>query len=55
MSKRKIKFRVWDSANKSYIKNPDGVRINAATGDVHGFKSQGNVDHWMLQQFTGES
>jgi uncharacterized phage protein (TIGR01671 family) len=49
---REIKFRVWDSHFGKWV-DPNDVRINAATGELHGFRSKGNVDSWLLVQYTG--
>jgi len=51
--KREIKFRVWDDRVTRYIANPEDVRLNVGTGEAHGKLSSGNVDHWLLEQYTG--
>lgn len=50
---RKIKFRVWDKQFGRMAKKPEQIRLNIANGNVHGSKSGGNVETWVLMQFTG--
>ena len=48
----RLKFRVWDNRFSHYV-NANIVRINAKTGECHGLKSNGNVEDWIIEQFTG--
>lgn len=50
---REIKFRVWDSRFKKMITDASDIRMNIATAEVHGRRSDGNVDYWHPMQYTG--
>ena len=50
---REIKFRVWDNIRNDYVRKPSDVRLNCDTGELHGFMSNGNVEQWEAEQYTG--
>lgn len=50
---RVIKFRVWDSRFSKFLKLDGSVLMHPESGSLHGSRSSGNVDSWVLQQFTG--
>lgn len=41
----KLKLRIWDSLFDKFL-DPSEVVMDAGTGNLHGSKSQGNVEHW---------
>jgi uncharacterized phage protein (TIGR01671 family) len=50
---REIKFRVWDDFHKKYLIKLADIRMNMGTGELHGYKSSGNVPYWITEQYTG--
>lgn len=49
---RGIKFRAWDKRFERYAES-ENIRLNISNGDTHGKYSGGNVNDWVLEQYTG--
>lgn len=50
---RENKFRIWDDRRKRYLHELGDIRMNVKTGELHGRLSDGNVDEWKAEQYTG--